>query len=183
MKGLLLLFDIWTHVFDSIIILLCHCKYVNKYTQTHSERQNLETSTSAWNLSKRVEISRLLVFRLYFWNFDIITTYQIWLIWYPIRPLQGSGIQQFFKTTLSWISNIHPRWNSRFGYTLYWVQQTRPGCDVVTDWHNRNVQMYLLLTIICTMWRLENTICIQYLSPRTTMQLSDTGAGGDNLTR
>ena len=169
MKGLLLSFDIWTHVFDSIIILLCHCKYVNKYTQTNSGTQNLETSTSAWNLSKRVEISRFPVFRLYFWNFDTIYYIEILLISYSTP-----GIQQWhvsLKPHRVEYPIIHPRWNSRFGYTLYWVQ-TRPGCDVVLL-VTATIEMYkciyyLQLSAQCGGWR------IQYRSPRTTMQLSDT---------
>ena len=66
---------------------------------------------------------------------------------------------------------IHPRWNSRFGYTLNWVQ-TRPGCDVVLL-VTATIEMYkciyyLQLSAQCGGWR------IQYRSPRTTMQLSDT---------
>ena len=69
------------------------------------------------------------------------------------------GIQQFFKTTLSWISNIHPRWNSRFGYTLYWVQQTRPGWDVVLLLTG-TIEMYKCiyywqLSAQCGGWRIQ----------------------------
>ena len=173
-KGLLLSFDIWTHVFDSIIILLCHCrKYVNKYTQTHSavrdkilkHQHQLETC------------QKELKFQGFLFSGCIFETTEILLISYYSTP----GIQQWhvsLKPHRVEYPIIHPRWNSRFGYTLYWVQ-TRLWCCVVTDCHNRNVQMYLLFTIICTMWRLENTIPLS--THHNAAQWH--GAGGDNLAR